>query len=217
MNKVKVILTDDHELIRSGLRLLLQEENDIVVVGEASAGLDLLRMAIHLEPDVVLMDIEMPKMNGLEAAEKLLSSLPNVKIILLTMYTEEYYLEKCLEIGCRGYLLKQSDTGEIVEAIRQVHAGEIYFGGGVSRHFMKRSLTKSGLHPDLGKARLSRRETEILCHIAEGASSKEIASKLFISVRTVETHRSNILHKLELSNTAQLVRYAIKHKLVDVG
>lgn len=217
MNKVKLILADDHELIRSGLKLLLQEEDDIVVIGEASAGQDLLQMATELKPDVVLMDIEMPQKNGLEAAEELIAILPEVKIILLTMYTEEYYLEKCLEIGCRGYLLKQSDTGEIADAIRQVCAGEIYFGGGVSRHFMKRSLTKSGLHPNLGKARLSRRETEILCHIAEGSSSKEVAEKLFISVRTVETHRSNILHKLELQNTAQLVRYAIKHKLVDVG
>ena len=170
-----------------------------------------------MRPDVVLMDIEMPGCTGLEAAGQLLEVLPDLGIILLTMYTEANYLERRLEIGCRGYLLKQSDTQEIVEAIHQVHAGEVYIGGGASRHFLKRSITKSGLQRNLGANRLSKREIEVLCLIAEGLASKDIAEKLFISVRTVDTHRSNILHKLELSNTAQLVRYAIKNKLVELG
>ncbi len=217
MKTIKLMLADDHELIRSGIRHLLQQEPSVVVVGEVSSGQELLREVESQQPDVVLMDIEMPQMNGLKAAEEVLKKFPDLKIILLTMYTEEHYLERCLEIGCRGYLLKQSDTGEILEAIRQVYQGEVYFGAGVSKHFLQRSVTRSGLNPKLGKARLSRRETEVLHLIAEGLSSKEIADKLFISVRTVETHRSNILHKLELQNTAQLVRYAIKHKLVDLG
>ncbi len=217
MEKIKLMLADDHELIRSGIRLLLQDRDDMEVVAVAGNGRALIAEATKVQPHVVLMDIEMPGCTGLEAAGQLLSLLPDVGIILLTMYTESNYLERGLEIGCRGYLLKQSDTQEIVEAVHQVHAGEVYIGGGASRHFLKRSITQSGLQRNLGSNRLSKREIEVLCLIAEGLSSKEIADQLFISVRTVDTHRSNILHKLELSNTAQLVRYAIKHKLVELG
>lgn len=216
MKKIQLILADDHELIRSGVRLLLQAEPDIEVIGEVENGRELLNEVAKNAPDIVLMDIEMPQMNGLKAAEEMVRRFPEVKIILLTMYTDGQYLERCLEIGCQGYLSKQSDTGEIVGAIRQVQAGEIYFGSGVSKKFLQRSVNRSGLNPNLGRTKLSRRETEVLRHIAEGRSSKEIAEVLFISVRTVETHRSNILHKLELQNTAQLVRYAIKNKLIDL-
>lgn len=210
------MLADDHELIRSGIKLLLQDRNDITVVAEAGNGGDLIKLVKQITPDVVLMDIEMPGANGLEAAKQVLESVPTAGVILLTMYTESNYFERSLEMGCRGYLLKQSDTQEIVEAIHQVHAGEVYIGGGASRHFLKRRLTQSGISPHMGKNRLSKREIEVLCLIAEGLASKAIADKLFISVRTVDTHRSNILHKLELNNTAQLVRYAIKNRLVEL-
>ena len=216
MQQIKLMLADDHELIRSGIRLLLQDRSDISVVAEAKNGAELLAAAKETTPDLVLMDIEMPGATGLEVAGQLLEMLPQIGIILLTMYTESSYLERCLEIGCRGYLLKQSDTQEIIEAIHQVHAGEVYIGGGASRHFLKRSLTQNGISPTMGKSRLSKREIEVLCLIAEGLASKDIADKLFISVRTVDTHRSNILHKLELSNTAQLVRFAIKNRLVEL-
>lgn len=216
MKTIRLLLVDDHELIRSGIRMLLQDQDEILVVGEEDNGLSVLEAVDLHQPHVVLMDIEMPEMNGLKAAEAILEKYPTTSIILLTMYRGEHYLQRSLEIGCRGYLLKQSDTGEIIQAIRAVHSGEVYFGSGVSKHFMKLSMAKSGLHP-LANARLSKREIEVLCQIAEGLSSKEIAERLFISVRTVETHRSNILHKLKLSNTAQLVRYAIKNQLVDLS
>ncbi|HHG85713.1 MAG TPA: response regulator transcription factor [Bacteroidetes bacterium] len=216
MNKIQLILADDHELIRSGTRQLITQESDLEIIGEANNGIETLKLLQNLEPDVLLLDIEMPELNGLKTAEKALESYPNLAILLLTMYTDAHYLRKSLEIGCRGYLLKQSDTNEIIEAIRTVAAGEVYFGGGVSRNFLRMSVNRSSLNPFISESKLSKREIEVLCLIADGQSSKEIADKLFISVRTVDTHRSNILHKLNLSNTAQLVRYAIKYKLVDL-
>ncbi|MEM0999537.1 MAG: response regulator transcription factor [Bacteroidota bacterium] len=217
MKKIKLMLADDHELIRSGARSLFQQAPDIEIVGEAGTGREVLGSLRTTPTDVVLLDIEMPDLNGLEAARLALDLQPNLAIVLLTMYSDTHYLRKSLEIGCRGYLLKQSDTHELVEAIRQVAAGEIYFGGGVSREFLRMSVNRGNLNPRLESHKLSRRETEVLVHIAEGHSSKEIADRLHISVRTVDTHRSNILHKLELANTAQLVRYAIKHKIVDLN
>lgn len=216
MNKIQLILADDHELIRAGTRQLIAQEPDLEIIGEANNGLETLKLLKENQPRVLLLDIEMPELNGLKTAEQALAMYPQLAILLLTMYTDEHYLRKSLEIGCRGYLLKQSDTQEIIKAIRTVAKGEVYFGGGVSRNFLRMSVNRGGLNPFIEEKKLSKREIEVLCLIADGQSSKEIADQLFISVRTVDTHRSNILHKLKLGNTAQLVRYAIKNKLVDL-
>lgn len=216
MNKITLILADDHELIRSGTRSLLSREPDLEICGEANSGQEVLDLLRDVQPDVLLLDIEMAGMSGLQTAEKALQMYPDLAIVLLTMYSDSHYLRSSLEIGCRGYLLKQSDTQELVPAIRAVAGGDVYFGAGVSKEFLRVSVARGNLNSNLEKTRLSRREIEVLCRIAEGEASKEIAANLHISVRTVDTHRSNILHKLGLHNTAQLVRYAIKNKLIDL-
>lgn len=216
MKRIRLLVADDHQLIRSGLKLLLEKEESIELVGEAENGNEAVALASEVKPDIVLLDIEMPECNGLEAAGKILAQAPGTGIIILSMHSYENYLMKSIELGCMGYLLKKSDTREVLQAIKKVADGENYYGSGIAQSFLMASARRKTHKTEPTQQKLSKRELEVLTLIAEGHSSKEIADKLFISVRTVDTHRSNILHKLKMNNSAQLVRYAIINKLVEL-
>ena len=212
----KIILTDDHTLFRTGLKNLLVLEPGFDVVGEASNGKELLALLETVQPDVILLDIAMPEMNGIEAAGEIMRRWPEMKIVTLSMYGEEEYYFKMVSLGVKAFLLKNSDIGEVQEAIRTVVDGGTYFSQELLYNLVSnlKSSTENRLEAD--EADLSERELEILLEICKGLSNQEIGDKLFISKRTVDKHRANILAKTNCKNTANLVVYAIKNKLVEI-
>jgi two-component system response regulator NreC len=208
MNTTKVLLVDDHQIIIDGMKSLLQNSDDIKVSGEANNGREALRIMEILEPDVVLMDIDMPVMNGIDTLKEIGKRFPQVKVIILSMHNEAGMIKSLMNIGAQGYLLKSCAQDELISAIRKVAAGQSYFST---------EVTLSLLNPDQSNQPtelLTDRETEILKLIAEGFSNKEIGSKLFISHRTVDTHRTNLMKKLDVSNIAGLISYAIRNGIV---
>ena len=207
---IRILLADDHVVVRQGLRALL-EQAGMVVIGEASDGQEALRSAHEQSPDVAVLDIAMPHLNGLETARRLREALPQTKIVLLTMHTEDPYVLEALQAGAVGYVLKTQAAVDIVQAIRDVLQGGIYLSPRVSRAVVTAYLTRSHLPPDP----LTSREREILQLIAEGQTTKEIASRLGLSVKTVESHRINLMRKLDIHETATLVRYAIRRGLAS--
>jgi DNA-binding NarL/FixJ family response regulator len=207
---IRILLADDHVVVRQGLRILL-EQAGMVVIGEASDGQEALRSAHEQSPDVAVLDIAMPHLNGLETARRLREALPQTKIVLLTMHTEDPYVLEALQAGAVGYVLKTQAAVDIVQAIRDVLQGGIYLSPRVSRAVVTAYLTRSHLPPDP----LTSREREILQLIAEGQTTKEIASRLGLSVKTVESHRINLMRKLDIHETATLVRYAIRRGLAS--
>src|SRR5690554_6888735 len=213
-DKIKVFLVDDHNLFLNGLRLLLTTTKSFEVVGEASNGLEFMERFQEADPDVVLMDISMPEMDGVEASRKALEIDPHLKIITLSMYGEQEYYTRMLEIGVRGFVLKDSDIQEVMSAITIVAQGGNYF----SRQLL-RGLILGKKDPSLfcgSEEQLSERELEVLIEICQGLSNNEIADKLFISKRTVEKHRANVLLKTGCKNTASLVVFAIRNHLVEL-
>lgn len=208
----RVLLADDHRLFREGLRGLLSVQSGIEVVGVAADGAELVSLTESVEYDVALIDIEMPVMNGLEAAEKILSTHPEARLVALTMHNDEAYYYRMVELGVKGFLLKNSDIDEVVCAVREVCAGGSYF----SQELLD-SLV-SNLKESLVEAEplLSEREMEVLPLICQGLSNQEIADKLFISKRTVDNHRANIIEKSGCKNTAGMVVWAIKNGLVEL-
>jgi DNA-binding NarL/FixJ family response regulator len=192
---IRLLLAEDHVLVRQGLRVLL-EQAEMVVVGEASDGLEALQLAHTHQPEVVILDIAMPHLNGLETARRLREAVPQTKLIVLTMHTEESYVLEALQAGAVGYVLKTQAAGDIVQAIHTALQGAIYLSG-------------APLPPDP----LTSREREIVQRIAEGQTTKEIAACLGLSVKTVESHRINLMRKLDIHETATLVRYAIRRGL----
>ena len=205
---IRILLAEDHVMFRQGLRVLL-EQAGMVVIGEASDGQEALRMAHEHTPDVAVLDIAMPHLNGLETARRLRETLPQTKIILLTMHTEEPYVLEALQAGTAGYVLKTQAAVDIVQAIREAMQGAIYLSPRVANAVVQAYLTGASLPPDP----LTSREREILQRIAEGQTTKEIAAHLELSVKTVESHRSNLMRKLDMHETATLVRYAIRRGL----
>ncbi len=215
-DRIKVLLVEDHPIVRQGLKRVL-EEREIEVVGEASDGRGGVRMTGELRPDVVVMDISLPKLNGIEATRKIHREYPGVKVIMLTIHEEEKYIYKSFDAGAHGYLVKKTATESIADAIDEVLRGKTYLGPDLSPRILEnyRRMTRSGKKRVDEFSRLTKREREILQLIAEGNTSKQIAEQLFISVKTVENHRANIMSKLEIHETAGLVRYAISIGLVD--
>jgi two-component system, NarL family, response regulator NreC len=205
---IRILLAEDHVILRQGLRALL-ERSEMAIVGEASDGQEALRIAHEQHPDVAILDIAMPHLNGLEATRRLREALPQTKIILLTVHTEDPYVLEAMRAGAVGYVLKTQAAADIVQAIRDVVQGEIYLSPRVSRVVVKAYLTRSDLPPDP----LTSREREILQLIAEGHTTKEIAWRLELSVKTVESHRIRLMRKLDIHETATLVRYAIRRGL----
>lgn len=210
MPEIRVLIAEDHESVREGLRLIVDTQEDMQVCGEAGNGRDAIRLAQELKPDVLLMDISMPELNGLKAAAKLKRVAPTIKILTLTRHTDEAYLKELLEAGVSGYVLKQSAASELLRAIRAVASGGNYldpaltckvFGNYVGKGTKPRGET-------LG-SQLTERESETLRYIALGYSNKEIAERLDISVKTVEAHKANALKKLDMCSRMDIVRYAI--------
>jgi len=211
MNRIGVMICEDHGLFREGLRAILREQPDIEVVGEARNGREAVENVKRLRPDVVLMDIEMPELSGLEATRRITGSRPSSKVLMLTLYDDEEIVAQCLDAGAAGYVLKDGAASELLLAIRAVQQGE--------RYMSPRALSHIVEHGAKGKARtrydlLTDREREVLKLLAEGLTSKEIASRLELSVKTVDVHKYNVMRKLDIHDRAGLVKYAIRRKLI---
>ena len=208
---IKVVLADDHVLVRQGIKSLLEREG-MQVLAEASDGQEAVRQVEKLNPDVAIMDIGMPLLNGMDAARALVRSAPRTKPVLLTQHDEDQYVSEALEAGVKGYVLKSQVANDLVLAIRQVLRGDVYLSPGIASAVMAAYRTRS----DRPANPLTSRERQVLQLIAEGKSTKEIASLLGVSVKTAESHRSRLMQKLDIHETASLVRYAVKRGLVQV-
>jgi len=216
MEKIRILVADDHTLIRSGLRVLLDREPGLEVVAEAGTGRRALELAEAEKPDVVMLDIAMPEMNGIEVARQISEKLPKTGIIMLSMHSDEGYVLRALKAGARGYLLKNSLESDIVNAVRAVGEGKAYLSPEISRVLVEdyvRQMRQKGTEDSYDL--LSTREREVFLLLAEGRSNKEISGALNVSLSTVETHRTNIFQKLGLHNIAELILYAVRKGLIS--
>jgi len=213
---IRILLADDHTIVRQGLARLLEDQPDLKVVGEATDGRMAMEKAIELKPDIVILDIAMPLMNGIEAAKRIRKDLPQTKILILSMYSHEHYIHELLETGISGYLLKDSSGRDIIKAIQAAMRDETFLSPTISKKVVDTYLSprKSSSREERYK-QLSNREREVFQLIAEGHSTREIADMLFVSVSTVKSHRSKIKEKLGIYKTIQLVHFAIQLGLVD--
>lgn len=209
MNKLRVILADDHQIMREGLRLLVNSQADMEVVGEVENGQAAVALAQKLQPDVIVMDISMPEMNGLKATQKLNRTYPNIKILTLTRHTDDGYLQQLLQSGSSGYILKQSASEELVRAIRLVAAGQTYLDPAVTGEVIGYIFGSRKLRGSSVGKNLSAREEEVLRLVAWGFLSKEIAGRLNISIKTVDAHKTNAMNKLGMKSRIDIVRYAL--------
>lgn len=209
---INVLLVDDHPLVRDGIRARLESEQGIYIAGEAQNGQEALDFARQQLPDVVLMDVSMPVMNGLEATRIFKETWPDLRILILSMHDNREYIMQLIQSGASGYILKDVSSDELIKAIETVHQGGTYFSAGASQSLFSSETVIPPAQPDSG---LTPRESTVLKHLAEGQSNKEIARILDISVRTVETHRQNIKQKLNIHTAAGLARYAIENGLID--
>jgi two-component system, NarL family, response regulator DegU len=219
MDKINVVLADDHVLVRNGIKAMLESDTDIEVIGEASNGEEALETAKTLKPDILILDIRMPRMTGLEAAAQLRNVAPHTKAVILSMHDSEEYVLQALDAGAYGYLLKDTDKVEFLKALKQVYAGNKYFSGAVSNVLANRLLnsSKAPFKPQAvaeDPYHLTRREKELLRMIIDGKSNKDIADSQDKSVRTIETHRFNIMKKLGVTNAIDMVNKAVKENLV---
>jgi len=218
MNRVKVLLVDDHGLVREGIKMILEKERDFEVVGEATDGREALASLQRVSPDVILMDISMPNLNGFEAIFQIKRSHPRAKILVLTVHTNEEYVYKSLKAGALGYLVKDSAVSELVGAVKAVAEGKPYLSPSISKGVVDRLTRPAEMaKEDSPYERLTPREREVLQLIGEGKNYQQIADILKISYKTVENHRSNIVEKLHVRERAQLVRFAIDMGLVSEG
>jgi two-component system response regulator NreC len=213
-DQISVLIADDHTIVRSGVRLLLEAETDIRVVGEALNGLEALELTESLQPDVVLMDISMPEMDGLEATRQLKTRFPHINVLVLTMHRSDDYFFEMLKAGASGYILKGAKTSELINAVRIVQQGEVFLYPSMTQKLVQGYLQLADWDNDTEPS-LSPREKEIFRLLAEGYSNKEIAEKLVISPSTVHSHRGNLMDKLGLNNRRELIQYARKRGLIQ--
>ncbi len=216
MSKIRVVLADDHALFRDGLKMILSDNQSIDVVGEAANGRELIDLLAHTSADVILLDISMPLMDGIEAAKIIAETSPNSHIITLSMFGEDDYYFKMVSLGVKGFLLKNSSIDEVINAITAVYEGGSYFSNELLLSLVGSLQYNQTATTTLEEEYLSEREKEILFQICKGLNNQEIGDKLFISKRTVDKHRANILQKTACKNTANLVVYAIKNGLVEI-
>jgi DNA-binding NarL/FixJ family response regulator len=214
---MRILLADDHRILRDGLKALLAEEEGLEVVGEAGTGHEALLMAHRLKPDIVLMDISMPELNGIDATRRLATELPSIKVLALSMNSEQRYVVAMFAAGAVGYLLKDSATSELVQAIRAVASDQMYVSPAIAGTVVDGLVRADGAAAPRSDERLTGREREVLQLIAEGKSSKEIATRLDVPLTTVENHRRQIMDKLNLRSIAELTKYAIREGLTSVG
>jgi DNA-binding NarL/FixJ family response regulator len=210
LKKLRILLADDHALLRDGLKALVDVQADMEVVGEADNGRTAWLKATELLPDIVVMDISMPELNGIQATEKLKADCPNIKVLALTAYKDKGYLDQLLKVGASGYVLKLSAAEELIKAIRVVAAGDIYLDPEMADKVTDSYVRKQFLRGVSRQKELTDREEEVLRLTAQGYSNKEIAAKLSISVKTVESHKTNLMEKLELRSRTEIVRYAVR-------
>jgi len=217
MKRITVLLADDHTIVREGFRHILELEADFEVIGEAANGRQAVALAVKLRPDVVLMDIAMPRLNGLEATRQVLKALPSAKVIMLSSHNDDARVEHATNSGAAGFLFKQASVHEVCQAIREVHKGKTIFSPALAKRF-------SRLHPQLSgtagtlkpsSAQLTPRQREVLQLIAEGKANKAIAAELGIVIKTVEKHREHLMQKLDIHDTAGLTRYAISAGIIE--
>ena len=217
MKRITVLLAEDHMIVREGFRKMLELEKDLQVVGEAGNGRQAVAMVKKLRPAVVLMDIAMPLLNGLEATRQVLKAVPATKVLILSAHSDDAYVKSAIESGAVGFLLKQTSTQDVCQAIREVHKGNTFFSPSVAkklRHLNQKSLDRKG-RLKTKAIRLSSREVEVLQLIAEGAANKQMAAELGISIKTVEKHRDHLMRKLDIHDTAGLTRYAIAAGIIE--
>ncbi len=212
--KIKLLLVDDHPVVRKGLHSCLANRENLKIVGEAGDGAESIRIAKELEPDIVLMDINMPGMDGLTVTETLRKETPKIKVLVLSMHSSRDYVLRIIKAGARGYVLKDAPTDELVKAIEAVNAGDAFFSPSVARIALNQYVAESDDRDPMAK--LSDREKEVLVQISNGKSNKEIASMLGIGVRTIETHRERIMRKLDIHSVAGLTKFAISHGLISL-
>jgi DNA-binding NarL/FixJ family response regulator len=217
MKRITVLLADDHTIVREGFRHLLELETDFEVVGEAADGRQAVALAVQFRPDVVLMDIAMPRLNGLEATRRVLKALPSAKVIMLSSHNDDARVENATNSGAAGFLFKQTSALEVCQAIREVHQGKTIFSPAIAKRFSRLHPQLSGragtLKPSLSQ--LTSRQLEVLQLIAEGKANKEMAAELGIGVKTIEKHRENLMKKLDIHDTAGLTRYAINAGIIE--
>jgi len=215
VSKIRILVADDHGVVRKGLRFLLDRQSDMEVVGEASDGREVVRLCEKLNPNVVIMDVAMPQLNGIDAAAQIVKTSPSIRIVMLSMYADESYLVRALSAGAKGYLLKDSAEVDIVRAVQVVSQGRPFFSPQIAQSLLDdyvRTMQQRGLQDSYEL--LTDREREVLQLLAEGKSNKEVATILDLSTYTVETHRTNLMHKLNLHNTAEIVLYAVRKKVI---
>lgn len=218
MHKIRVLIADDHTMVRQGLRTMLNSQSDIEVVGEAANGREAVQRAREIDPDVVVLDLSMPILNGLEATRQIMKENPRIGVLILTMHHNEEYVFQVLKSGAKGYIIKESGFEEMVRAVRSVYRHENYLDRKISKDVIDEYI-KRAAHTDASgtpKDILTPREREVLKLIAEGKSNKEIAQILDLSVKTVDVHRTNLMKKLDIHDVATLVKFAIKKGLIEV-
>lgn len=211
-----ILLADDHNIVRQGLRALLQSEPHFRLVGEASDGIEAVRLAERLKPDVLITDVMMPGLNGLEVTRQVTKTLPQTRVIILSMYTNDAYVLEALKNGALGYVLKDSQAADLIQAVKEVIAGNRYLSPPLSERALELYLRKVESVPDDPYELLTSREREVLQLVAEGRTSAEIANRLFISPRTAEGHRANLMRKLGLQTNADLIRLALKRGILPM-
>jgi DNA-binding NarL/FixJ family response regulator len=216
MPKHKILIADDHAMVRDGVKNLVQQNKDLVVIGEARSGNETLELYDKLQPDLLIMDISMPDMNGMEVSRAILARNPNANIVILSMYDDEDYISRCLEYGVKGYVVKNESGSELEYAIKSVLQGKNYFSRQAQDVIFKKysqNVSKKKTNEDT--VNLTKREVEIIKLIADGLTSQQMADRLFISPRTVETHRANVMKKLTVKNAIELVKKAQQLKLLQ--
>jgi DNA-binding NarL/FixJ family response regulator len=218
MKKISILLVDDHKIVRQGLRALLSQEPDIEVIGEAENGRQALQLAAQTPPDVVLMDVVMPLMNGMEGTRQMLKCVPSAKVLVLSSYGDDDYVQRLTEVGASGYLTKQTAGNDLLMAIREVQRGNAFFSPAIAKRLRDRCRQAfADGQPLKRNVELTSRESEVLQLIAEGLPNKQIAGELGISIKTVEKHRQQVMNKLNIHDVATLTRYAISKGVVESG
>lgn len=212
MKKIKLLIVDDHKVVRAGIRLLFQTDNEVNIVGETEDGEKAIELVKKLHPDVVITDVSMPNMSGIQLTKKLKEEHPNVKVLIISMHNDDDYIIDALEAGAMGYITKDSNDDEIINAVHSISNDKMYYGSSISDVFAKKILKQNKSANEIEK--LTERELEVLELIVLGMSNKEIANKLFVSKRTVDNHRTNCMRKIRANNTADIVRIAYQNNLV---
>ncbi|NVN94845.1 MAG: response regulator transcription factor [Bacteroidetes bacterium] len=217
MNKIKIVLVDDHRLFLDGIKSLLSEVDFIDIIGEASSGNEALDLLSNIKPDIIMMDISMKGLSGIDVSKEITKLYPDIKIMILSMHTNEEFVINAIKAGAKGYLSKDTSKEELLDAIQIIQEGGECYSKLISENFLKSYVKKYKAEQSLIENKiLTQREIEILKLAVHGLSNKEIADKLFISTKTVDSHKNNIMQKLKLKNTAEMVLYAVKNKLIEI-